>query len=617
MISREEKVKRQRKIIDELYENLHKSKPTSKSYIDDFFLVKLKEVFIAEMEYYGLKTCQKKWKDDDIHFEKKSDPKSRFAAEFCHATRFGLDDKPYHQTPSVKVNVACGDYDLLLSDDPYYRRIACRFILKQLSHEVGHFRQYKMILSGRSSYYTLLCAMEMLLTSREDDWYTLNHDRFSYEADADYFAFGFENSIGKPNGFSIYGIPIKNGEMLTSNLIIPRVGYIDRDTFLFAYIDMLLHRSNKAYKAISSLPILGKAYNLDGSFKRLTELMSNHQKELDEVKNMDIDEGKKKDLIDDINSLYFELYNKKIQEENRFEIYEAIYNHSYTTFMRMLAKLKVYNQSTKRLKLDAIKKKRDALEEQDMPFEIFNDNKGYIIDPKNEDNGLMSAEELIKAIPLKDASPSITNFIHSAKFINTVPIFGYYLLPSGEKLSVKDFINEYLIPLLPKEGSIDECYGELFEIAAGFVQPVYNQEEQFNLEKTNRQYQLIGNSIKECEEAIRENGIGLTSEKYDFTIIQSMELLKDVIDYDDKELLDIFNAQIVQTPHGSYKDFSDEQIGLYNSLKLAAQILTTDKFFNPDGINYYNKMCANGYFSSLDTDMQVCMRIKSTVNPSL
>ena len=196
----------------------------------------------------------------------------------------------------------------------------------------------------------------------------------------------------------------------------------------------------------------------------------------------------------------------------------------------------------------------------------------------------------------------IIKFLHSKFFINSIPIYGYYTLKNGTKISILDFINNCLINCLQKASPSD--YEEvLLRVAKEYLKPLYEVEEHYNIEKINKQYQRINNQIKNVQESI-DCSLGDKQRGYDKYLIKNMELIIKLIDYEDKTAFDVFRTPIVKKTGFIYREFKPSQLKLFEDLKIASQVLTMDEFFNPNKTNYYNKFLMNYNVLKLEDDIE-------------
>lgn len=176
-------------------------------------------------------------------------------------------------------------------------------LISGVYHELNHARQLIMVREGISSKETLKYAREFALKqSEEADFYIQNYNRLFIESeslrDVDLAEIGTKSVFG--------GIRFDGYYKLNKNYINP--------IFSDEIVDKL--DSCITEDLIKLYPALQKEYNLDGTRKSATQLVTSLKSELDGLSSNDeLDEYDQRNSIKDCKEMYFELIIRAIDKE--------------------------------------------------------------------------------------------------------------------------------------------------------------------------------------------------------------------------------------------------------------------------------------------------------------
>ena len=233
--------------------------------------------------------------------------------------------------------------------------------------------------------------------------------------------------------------------------------------------------------------------------------------------------------------------------------------------------------------------------------DIFLYNAGYIANPFKDYKGIITPDEYIDSIDIKTENPDILEYFRSKKYKNIIPVFGYYILKSGVKVSVHEFINDFAIKELEKVKP--DKYHAIYEDTV-FKECKRSEEEeaQFTFETINKRYQALNKIITNLLHLRVFNGKKETNivGAYSRDLVSSMETVVNICNGDEE-----FFKEFGSAPYDS------SQILFYDELKRVAIVLSSDETFNPNKINYYNKLIKNAKFIKLGKDIEKYVKMSN------
>ena len=598
----------QREVVCDLL-NFLKDDPADKKQYEKYIQTSFKKFFKLEMDYYGYKCDKRRKKDNDIILEFVNKKKSSWRALF--STPIYAETPNEKDVPIISINTARERYNLLFSPDQKERIKAGRLLLEALLHESRHFRQINDLYESRSSAFGLRDAKERVLNLSCPAIYKVNHNRFAFEADAEFHAYLASKDIGisEPNWDK--QIDSYSSDKATSYFLIPFGNLVDRNTYIETYSDQIMYYHPKGELYLKYYPILLKEYEEDGYPKRLNQLIIQFKSEVCEVLEQDIDQEDKELLIDEISSMYFDLFTKKLLLDNRFELYEAIKVHGSEFIKELLLDIKYYNDSEKQRKTMLVDIKHVSLSElkSDKSFIIVS-NKGFMVDTRTKDNEVVEIDDYIKSLNLH-VSEEIDNFLSSSDFQDFLPILGYFELHDGSLLSVEDFIKNILIPKL-KEEDPKQFYGCFLASVAKIAIPYYEQDHRVNINYINKHYEDVENHLNMvfASGILNEENISAIDKKYSEDDLCNMEFVAR-LGANDFAAFNYFYAPLTSTENGiTYTDYLDEQIDIFYELERLADNLTKNSLFNSNGFNYVEFFKNDPRLSAIKRSMEVCENLK-------
>ena len=600
----EEKNNKIRLLINKLFEELKETIPDKSNISNEYSFKIIQEIFKVEMEYYGLKYSFDSSSDIDLRFGFESNPYS--GGYYHNDGKFNgsefVFDKRY-----IFLNMNNKHLKHVFDKDVKKRISACKNLLICLFHEIRHLRQDLLVSDGISSWDNLRFAREAVYIKEFYSIYGNNHNRIAMEADAELYAllkehdlFGFSNDRFNQ---SVVFDAVRDYSFMS----IPGTGYHSRDEYISKTIDSILSFRPSRLCYFELYPLLKKEYNDIGCPRKLSDLITNYKKELEDANKIQ-DPETKKIIISNIMSMYFELINKRIKIKSPFELYEAVHNHGNEYVQELLNELNLYNKQEKRRLLKTRTMKRDAELKNLTDKKYIGRNFGYVIKKSDKEDSFIFAGDLARKIAnnvntylvKNNLDVSIFWFFLNAKFVEElIPIYGYYVLKDKTKISIENFVMKYVIPKFLELKGKEDKYKVYRELLKEYTLPDPEVECLFECSRINRDYQSRSRSIDEslCSPFIVDASI-----RYDLNEVHYMEWAKDIIDYQNEAYLP-FDADNIWVNGKCYRNYSIEQYNNIMHIYRASIALTNDKIMNPKDINYESKLLHSGNFIELCDDM--------------
>ena len=608
----------QRLAISQLLEELREKKPEKNQAIDNFLLAYLRKIFMYEMEYYGV-NWQGVDEEDEILLIFDYDKKAKCHGGFLSAVDVGRG-KFVLVKPEIYIHLNNKERIGLFSDDPDERVRNGAGIVQTLFHEIGHFRQFLMIQENRSSKQALRWAKEALYARIINYLYSMNHDRFSMEADAE--AYLNEMDLEVINGGEETKRKKTINEAITGTdyIVIPNGKIVDRDTFIDEQLDSIVKHYKMGEGLFVLYPILRKEYNKNRTHKSLSDIMGGYFAEIKRAKAI-IDKKEREIIIRDIKEMYFDIFNRYVSKDNRFELLEAVRIHGLTKVTNILQELRLYNKAEKRRKLDLLSAKHDAASLRENKYKRFNN--GYVAgtnDYAPEFTDDVMAYQLKNLLMGKygKLTNEIKLFLATPFCYNQLPLFGYFMLKSGKKISFEDFYQKYLIPRLTLIEDPKDYSKEYTKVLEEYTKPFCDIEYLHSCEMVNQEYQKRENTI--------ESWMNLPflqkDAKDDFMQLYSMEELsymKWVIQIcnNEPDALEFFEVPEVLVGYKMQGDYKPHHYKALTLLLSAAERLNHEPVFNPNNTNFTNKISNNGSFKKLTEKMEESRDVPPALDPPL
>ena len=598
MMTLSEKREKQKVIIDELYALTEQNAPENNE--GSFLYTKFRELMKLEMEYYGIKFESA---DEEVKFEIIYNYEKPWVGNFNEEAEI-VNRKLIMNTPKLYINFAYPGVLNIFGDEVKYRLKALRFAEATLFHEVKHFRQFLMQRSEISNREALLSAKESLYIKLKGPAYNSNHERFGIEADAEIYAYIESGELGITEADE-KDLPLEYASKKELGiLLVPGVGFVDRDEFLHSETSHTMASNPDARLFRELYTILKKEYRPDLKKRSFSELLTNYKKEIKDV-NTSIQDGEKRSiLVNDIHDMYMEIFKRKVLEENPVELYEAVREHGLVDVKRILFSLQAFNNNEKRRRLDAINRtdfvmKKEAELMKGMPI-----NEGYIVNSDLNDGSIIDAREHIYEVVsnIEVKNENIKKFLLSRPFYATIPIYGHFNLKNGKYVSIKDFIEKFLIQNLEKV-PVEHYYIMYVKVIKELFKNPYEMDTMYANENANRQYQTLNNQINRCLELPFIKDANAFHAQYSLEELNMMSMIYKVC-ANDHAALSYFVPPFMKVDNGFVRKFSQEQIEAFVELFKAALRLNKDKFFNPNGISYYEKLYNHPKIITLKEEME-------------
>ena len=440
-----EKKDLQKKVVNELYSYIEERPILFDNFID-FLRIKFEELIDIEMSYYNASSINKVGYNDVIVLKLDTE-KSYHKGVF---TMGKYDEKNNLCMPHRITVYLEWAFDGLLSFNYSERVRMCAELLTTLFHEITHLRQHLMVRNGIASYYNLRNAKEEMLHSYcADRFYDLNSNKYFTESDANYNSLLIVRNLYSFTPYDLARLEFHKSNRDIAPLLTWDNGIVDRDTYIDRIIDNIISRGS-SLSSFEGYAVLIKEFNEDCSKRTFSNLKSNYNLELNASYKIE-DKKKRKEIINDLNSLYYHLFNKKIIEGNIEELNEALNEFGINEINKLLNKLLIYNKNEKVRRFELINNRVSRINETHHGKRYFEVNNGFLMDQER----VVGTREYINSMEIYTLSKRIKKFVTSETFRNMLPIYGYYITKSGNKMSIHDFIFNILVPRL-KEFSNDE-----------------------------------------------------------------------------------------------------------------------------------------------------------------
>lgn len=470
-----------KEVIDYYFDYAKRNKMSSESK-EDIAMVKdsLTEIFNLELELYGI---------DSSEIELKFSDDEDFSGNFSFA-RYYDEKKRRYVDDKCKITINLGLAFEYINYGTRSRLFSMKGLLNTLLHELEHFIQYKRLVMNMSSPDNLMFTKEFIYSDLLDDYYDLykdNHDSFSIESDAkrksnstlvQFLDFKKERAIED--------VTVRNVDYHLSGLIVEN----DNKKYKYNKTDYINYKTDsvieKHLELLDKFPILKKEYNEDGSKKTINSLVISMYKELSKINSLNIDDNSKSLLINDMCNMYYELIYRRLDEND--EIMSSIKVIGKDNFKMILDSISEYYRQ-KRIELSNLsKRKYDIKTALSHDSDYLSQYNNYLIeDVTPQGIRVYDREEYIdKYVNLDDIPYNLMSAI-----INRFPKEGYYILHNGSRVSINEFIRDYLKPNINPKTTRKELLG----IYKTFVKPSIEEDYRVELETINSEYQTKRSNI--------------------------------------------------------------------------------------------------------------------------
>ena len=621
------KIKKQKKIFDDILASVSTIPQDRTEFVSVYLFSKFEQIVKIEMDYYHIKYTGLNG-INEIKFlfviENSEKTKNQLAG-FYNSTHYDAkNDAVIYNTPSIRFNIASWVFTRLFSSDYEERVATCCYLLKALFHEIRHFRQYKIERSEFDNLETYMQSKETVFADTNVNLYDINHDHLSFEADANYSSSLERNRIGimESSDDSFKEGNLANKEV--STLYIPNDGFYERDSYIDKWVDNFIRTSENRLIFLRSHPSLLKEYNIDGSTKRLSEIIREYKKAIEEVENKLGPSNEADIIIDDIEKLYSHLFTKKVRQGNSIELLEAIQEHGVEEVEHILISLTFQNKEKKDRAISAIDRRKNAYDRYYQRNGLLMYNRGGIRDPKTKGSTVISAEDFLESLNLQIKDERIKEFIFGDYFKTLLPEQGYFLDTKGNKMEIEHFITKILVPKLGEfikdcDKASEQSNGK-FKLIENLIDlkrataiilvdntyPVYafeiKRQKEFAYQKYNENEELINATLN--SPIIDKNRIQTIPALYDQNTLEIYDKLFQIYNGDNSYLKKLIGKESYENGSIVYK-YTEEQIELFERIKRAAISLRDDNYLNPRNIDFYS-------FIMQKSEMEA---IEHTINP--
>ena len=602
MLSLDEKTHLQEKIIDELFENILKKQPKGPAYYNSYLFKKIEDLFRLEVTYLGFNYNKSKSRKNDIKLSIK---------ERIDDTTLG-SFKYKDIVPVITIYTKHEYYYGILSSNPKTRVESLGKLLNVLFHELRHLKQYLLTQQNVSNKNVLRNAKEILIvTSQREDFielYQNNHNDFAIEADAKIKATNKLKKLLTSDYLKIddnFNMAIYETKRDYNEIVVNDVVY-NRDALISEIIDSNLKKNN-ASNFFKEMPILLKEYNNDGSKKSISDLIINMKNELT-VANFIKEEDNKKQIINDIKEFYYELIFKRLEENDPFELYEAIINNSKAEVYHLIENIKEYFYKEKKRTLKLLKSKCDAEVAKFNThkygrFPLFNHGKIRVNTLNSTE--LIDNSAYVKNLKNDDDNDVINKLFKSNYFISRIPDYGTYILKNNTKISVNAFVHNIFLKEYDAfpENKKDQIPLRYCQILYYYVKTPFETDYIHKCDSINRTSQKNEKMLNDILNLSIFRSNELEVDEYIYKYIKIVkdinkpEVMNDIRNY---MLYDV----VTTDSDDIYYSFTEEQLNYFNMLNKAAKYLNYNRVLNPGKIDYYRIFRSNDVIFEINTEIK-------------
>ena len=583
-----EKNERQKVVVRDMFSFVIEKKENTPQNLR-LFEEKIEELFNIEMEYYGAKVTTLDG-DGDIYIDFPPDNNKNDIASFENSGTFM--GKYFPAAIHVKITKTFLE---IFNDNPIYRIQSCGILIYLLFHEMRHFRQYELAESNVCSYSNLQNAKELLVQKFENGlFYAVNHNRFTYEADARVMGQYSANDIGV-NLNVPYLIAEAKADREISFVLTQKDGIVDKHRFIQILTEGLVSGAPNLH-SFQFYGMLSKVFNDDCTPKTLSQIFATYNEELHKIEPHIYGADVSKGLIDDVNEMFYSIFLDRLLFSDTFELYHAAKDHGCYEIYWFLNHIWDYNLKQRNKKQNLIEDRLNAFKSGGTSVIHTEKNCGFVADPTNDFQSSINVLELVDKLGLSHEDSRINDFLRSDDFTCRLPIHGFFISKLGNALSIKDFTNDILIPKLEVIIDRPEEFNSLYldtlkekvvsscEMDCSVCRLLLRQETETNMEL-----------IMEYEELVDNN----TFEEYNPSIVDGMELVHMICDKKVSPLNE-FNKLVVRKENESEKEFLARRVEWINSLSTYAVTLNSDELFNRSHKDYVTLLNNNDEFRSLN-----------------
>lgn len=451
-------------------------------------------------------------------------------------------------THRFQFNTTIKDFRRFYSEEERVREKAINRFIYCIFHEFRHYLQNKAVYTNIPSKYNMEVTKVRVV---DYDDYSLNHDLCYFELDADEYA--DKNLRYLIDIESYHDTNIIN----SANFIEPFYIYDDNKRYKMfnrdEYINGLCDKevSDHTIPNVSDFPILGYEYNDDDTPKKLAQLYREMNEQSSKISLMNMDENSKKFAINSIHEMYYDIFLYRLSKMETMEFLSQTSELDTKDVASLFSQLAMYSKNE-------LERKKKAIEDRRITREMTSRGR-YVY----------STRRMIRVIEKKNSyGMKIDDYfdmyhIEGLDFLKSlVPECGFYLFKNGSKMTVLNFIDEYIIPY--KVSNREEYINLLKRVG---VRSLAETEYLNGMEALNKEYTTTCEVLNRLRNVYNKKFSIVGGSQYNKKTLENMELIKNICNY---------NAFV-----------EDYDIRYLVSLTDTAKKLTDDPLLNPSGENYY------------------------------
>lgn len=485
--------------------------------------------------------------DDKLEIEYSDKEDDSYEAMYVSQTKLLSDVSKI--THKFLFNTTTRRFKRFYSEEESIREKTINLFIYCIFHEFRHYLQNKAVYTNVPSKYN----MELTKVRVVDyDDYSLNHDLSYFELDANEYA---DRSLRTLIDIeALHNLNVING----ANFIEPYYIYAGHQKYEMhngsEYINGLCDWdiiNSHIIPDVSDCPMLCYEYNKNNTPKTLAQLYNEMNSQVDKVLSKNIDDNSKKFAINSIHEMFYDIFLYRLSKMETMEFLTQTSEFETKDVVSLFNQLAMYSSSELERKKKAIEDRRIARVMIARGRHVYN-TRGMIKVIEKKNSFAMKVEDYFNMYHIEGL-----DFLKSL-----VPECGFYLFNNGSKMTVLNFIDEYIIP---NRISNREEYDNLLKKIG--VRSLADSEYLNGMGALNKEYTASCEVLNRLRNVYNKK-FAITGEShYSKKTLESMELIKNICNY------------------SAFVD--DYDIRYLISLTDTAKKLTDDPILNPSGENYY------------------------------
>lgn len=594
-MTNEEKVAKEREYISKFMEYFSENQlQENDPEIVEFIKENMTKVFQLEVEEMGYHFDPNK-ENNTFSLEFVSDEDKSWSGVYNHG-----------DVPSVKINLF---YSLLnlYSPDQESRLNGCRGIFKTLFHELQHHRQNLMAMSSVSSLESLryardfACHLELGDTWYSRDAITGNYDSYITENNANEVGYGQFAEIMGDDDITINLRNIERGrvnlsrykiDMMEENNHLYSNGLKERDEVTGLVLDKAIVEDRKTW-FLDIYPILKKEYTEAGKKKSAVELITEMKKEIQNISEDHIlTDEQKQELISDAQEMYYELIYRQIEKMDEQGYYDLITEIGQEQSIGVVDDISNYFKNSIEYRIDQSEIMAKSQEANPNTF-IPPYNEGWIEIEQDGESRRVNPSEFIETLDQDLASKVVKKTYGPDKgeisgrdtikkyIFATLPASGIVTLKSGEKVSAKEYVEQYILEDLSEitpQNPITKLVSKTMQSEDPWVIHEENKErleckgeqiQQNLVQIKNRLAELSPKKVNEAKEEIKNKKALAKEFLHDYEITEDETLYGERVNFEKNDLKKVIEC--IKTR--SIRDVFYNETDTKNMISIMARLL--------------------------------------------